>query len=470
MALYFKRCDGTAATIEDFIACFAETSGTSLDAFLVWYRQAGTPHVTIAEHYDPATREFRLGFSQMTPATPGQAKKEPVIIPIALGFLRQDGRDMHLATEHPNYREGVFVLDRENDKLAFRNVDSKPVLSALRGFSAPVILKTALTNEDRLVLLAHDRDPFNRWQAAQGYATHLLTDAAEAIRNGRNPAIDPRFADALASTLTGKDHALMAQLLTLPSESDIAREIGRDIDPDAIRDARLMLKQSIGRQIAPQIQHLVKTLQPSHPYQPDAASAGQRALKNTVLDLFAAGDPSAALPMVMDQYHGSDNMTDRFAALSILAQHKGETRETALTHFAESFKDDPLVLDKWFALQAGIAEDETLDRVKRLMNHPGFSKRNPNRLRALVGSFAAGNPSQFNRKDGAGYAFVADIVIETDRSNPQVAARILGAFKLWRSLEPQRRALAEAALRTIEAQEKLSPDVGDIVLRTLADS
>jgi aminopeptidase N len=186
------------------------------------------------------------------------------------------------------------------------------------------------------------------------------------------------------------------------------------------------------------------------------------------LDLLAIGMPEIGLRLAEQQYRTADNMTDRFAALAVLAQHRGEAREIALEHFANTFENDPLVLDKWFSLQASIPELETLDRVKRLMAHPGFSMKNPNRLRSLIGAFAAGNPSQFNRADGAGYDFVSEIVIDTDRSNPQVAARILGAFKTWRTLEPDRRALAETALRRIADQDQLSPDVLDIVTRTLA--
>jgi aminopeptidase N len=216
------------------------------------------------------------------------------------------------------------------------------------------------------------------------------------------------------------------------------------------------------------LQSLIESLSTKESYTPDAKSAGRRALRLIALDLLSCGRPDIGLSITEHLYRDADNMTDRFGALSILAQHRGAAREAALDDFAHRFEMDPLILDKWFALQASIPEPETLDRVKNLMGHKGFSKSNPNRLRALVGSFAMANPSQFHRADGAGHEFVADIVIETDRSNPQVAARLLGAFKSWRSLESKRRAFAKNALEHIAAQENLSTDVADIVTRSLA--
>ena len=470
MALYLSRCDGTAATIEEFLACFSEVSKRDLYHFSKWYEQAGTPHVSVSELYDPNTGIYRVIFEQTTPPTPGQPNKVPLVIPITMGFLDHQGTEMVLHSSHPNFQNNVFVLDQKNAEIIFTDVKSKPILSALREFSAPVILKTDISDDDRLILLAHERDSFNRWQAAQGYALKLLIVGAEQIGAGRKPEYDLRFAVALSHVLKGTDHAFIAQLLTLPGESDIAREIGTNIDPDAIRDSRIQLKRFIGTQISEQIQELCKKLNSTESYRPDAESAGRRSLRNALLDILSAGNPDTGLQLTFEQYHAADNMTDRFAALSIIAQHPGDAREEALDHFAQVYRNDPLVLDKWFSLQAAIPEHGTLERVKTLMAHPGFSMRNPNRLRSLVGSFAAANLSQFNRKDGAGYEFVSRIVIDTDRSNPQVAARILGAFKSWRSLEPRRRSLAEAALRTIERQDLLSPDVGDIVTRTLAEN
>ncbi|MCX8503791.1 MAG: aminopeptidase N [Beijerinckiaceae bacterium] len=470
IALYFSKYDGTAATIEEFLTCFAKVSNRDLAHFAKWYDQAGTPRVSIVEDYNPEEKYYKLIFSQKTFATPGQPIKEPLVIPIELGFINQNGTEAVLKTSHRDYTNNIFVLTEASSELIFNDVSTKPILSALRGFSAPVILETNTSDDDRLVLLSYDSDTFNRWQAVQGYAMKLLISGADQIRSGQAPQFDPRFAEALSQVLKGDDHAFIAQLLTLPSEGDIAREISMNIEPDSIRDSRYLLKQFIGKHIGRQIEQICTKLTTTESYRPDAEGSGRRALRNVLLDILSTGYPEIGLKLTSEQYQNADNMTDRFAALSIIAQHAGDVREDTLNHFAQIYGNDPLVLDKWFSLQAAIPEDGTLARVLKLMEHPGFSARNPNRLRSLVGSFAASNLSQFNRKDGAGYEFVSKIVIQTDLSNPQVAARLLGAFKTWRSLEPKRRSLAQTALQTIERQEKLSPDVSDIVMRTLAEN
>ncbi|MFZ4533180.1 MAG: aminopeptidase N C-terminal domain-containing protein, partial [Alsobacter sp.] len=326
-----------------------------------------------------------------------------------------------------------------------------------------------LDEEDLLVLFRHDSDPFNRWQAAQTYAMRLMLRAVQAVKSGITPTYDPRFAAALAALLDGShDHAFVAQVLALPSEADLAREIGRDIDPDAVLAARRGLRTAVGAAMAAQLRAALGRLATPGPYSPDAASAGRRSLRNAVLDLLAAGDPATGAVLAGAQFAAADNMTDRIGALAVLAQIPGEAREQALAAFATRYADDALVLDKWFALQAAIPEDGTLQRVRGLMGHKAFSLANPNRTRALIGSFAMANLSQFHHANGEGYAFLADIVLQLDRSNPQVAARLLGSFRTWRSLEPQRRARAETELRRVAAVAGLSPDVSDIVGRSLA--
>lgn len=468
MEIYLSRCDGTAATIEDFIACFEEASRQSLAHFSKWYQQAGTPHVTILETFDESTGQWMIKFSQSIAPTPGQPTKEPVVIPIALGFLDNQGQELTLSPREVTLAHGVYVLKDSEGHLVFDGLKAKPILSAFREFSAPVVVHHNTNEAENLIRLAHDSDPFNRWQAAQNIATRILKSSVEDLRGGKNFKPQPSFAEALEAVIRGSDHAFIAQILTIPSESDIAREIGKDIDPDAIRDARLALRKSLGETLSSPLQSLIESLSTKESYTPDAKSAGRRALRLIALDLLSCGRPDIGLSITEHLYRDADNMTDRFGALSILAQHRGAAREAALDDFAHRFEMDPLILDKWFALQASIPESETLDRVKNLMGHKGFSKSNPNRLRALVGSFAMANPSQFHRADGAGHEFVADIVIETDRSNPQVAARLLGAFKSWRSLESKRRAFAKNALEHIAAQENLSTDVADIVTRSLA--
>jgi aminopeptidase N len=471
MDLYLKRCDGTAATVEDFLTCFAEASGRDLDPFALWYEQAGTPSLVAQAYHDVESRTYRLDFAQTTPPTPGQPIKQPVVIPIRLGLLSDSGAplEMTLADGETLGEDGLFVLDRAAESITFTGIAQRPVPSLLRGFSAPVRLEIDATEDDLLVLFRHDSDPFNRWQAAQTLAMRTLVRATETIRERGSPTFDRRLAEALAALLERtNDHAFAAQVMSLPSDADLAREIGRDIDPDAILAARKGLRAFVGREIGGSLRQVYDALASTAAYSPDAASAGRRSLRNAVLDLFSAGDPAAGAALANAQYEAADNMTDQFAALGVLSQIPGEAREAALARFAETFADNPLVLDKWLSLQAAIPEDGTLARVRALMQHPAFSLSNPNRTRSLIGSFAMANMSQFHRADGAGYAFLADIVLTLDTSNPQVAARLLGAFRTWRSLETGRRAKAEEALRRVAARATLSPDVSDIVQRSLA--
>ena len=471
MDLYLQRCDGTAATIEEFLACFAEVSQTDLSHFALWYEQAGTPQLDVQGHYDAQAKTYRLDVSQTTPPTPGQPQKNPVVIPIRLGLVGAQG-DLPLHTDAIKAGSDLFVLKEARQSVLLTQVPERPVPSLLRGFSAPVRLVFPLSKEDLLRLFRHDSDPFNRWQAAQTYATQLLVEATHLIRAGNTIIEQDLGGDALADAMarlieTTPDHAFAAQILSLPSEADIAREIGHDIDPDAIMRARRLVRRTLSRTIAARLHQLYESLSSQAPYQPDAASAGRRALRNGALDLLIAGDGASYSPLAFAQYQAADNMTDRFAALLALAQHEGPLREQAIADF-EKLTDDPLILDKWFALQAGLAEDATLARVQKLMQHKGFSLTNPNRVRALIGGFAMANPSQFHRADGAGYHFLADQVLVLDRSNPQVAARLLSSFRTWRSMEAGRRHHALNALKRIADQDGLSADVADIATRSLA--
>ncbi len=297
-------------------------------------------------------------------------------------------------------------------------------------------LEYAASEADLITLIAHDSDSFNRWQAAQTYATRLLLRSVEAIRADGEPHRDRGFIDALSIVIKESvDPAFTAQMIALPSEADIAREIGENVDPDAIHIARESLRRSIGQSLKEALLASYARLAENGPYSPDAAAAGRRALRNVALDLLCAGDPVEGAILARRQFESADTMTDEIAALSALAQTPGVARESALEAFYNAHEGEPLVIDKWFALQATIPESETLGRIKGLMMHDAFSFGNPNRVRSLIGAFAAGNQTQFNASDGGGYDFIADIVVELDRKNPQVAARLLAAFKSWRSLE-----------------------------------
>jgi aminopeptidase N len=471
MDLYFTRHDGEAATVEQFVQCFADVSGRDFAQFMLWYTQAGTPEIMVAPHYDPRAQTYRLDIRQTIPPTPGQPDKAPMLIPLALGLVGKSG-DLPLMLDGRTLPDNVIELKKTSQSFLFTGVAERPIPSLNRDFSAPVKLSLPIEPDDLRFLAAHDVDPFNRWQAGQTLAMTLLTANVAALRHGAPVREDDGFIAALGAILADADlePAFIALALAPPSEADIAREIGRDVDPDATFAARRHLRATIGSRLGAELAAIYRRMITQGPYRPDAASAGRRALKNVCLDLLATTEASEAIALALGQYQDADNMTDRMAALETLTLHDRPERAQALEDFYRRYQDDPLIIDKWLALQAAIPEPATLDRVKALTKHPAFSVANPNRVRALIGSFAQVNHTQFNRRDGAGYDFVADVVLALDPKNPQVAARLMGAFRSWRALEAGRRTRAEATLRRVAATSSLSRDVGDIVARTLAES
>jgi aminopeptidase N len=472
MDLYFARHDGEAATIEQFVQCFADASKRDFSQFMRWYVQAGTPEVIASGIHDAKTKTYTLDLQQTMQPTPGQPAKEPMVIPLSLGLVGKDGRDLPLSTNGRAVDRGVIVLDKPSQTFVFDKIEEVPVLSLNRGFSAPVKLTANLSAADLQLLAARDSDPFNRWQALQTLATRMLVQNVDALRAGGSLQGDSGLIDALAMILADRsmEPALVALALTIPGEADIAREIGKDVDPDAIFRARTALRAEIGRRLAKPMAETYAAMTSKGPFSPAAASAGRRALKNVTLDLLAAGGNAEGIARAHSQYQLADNMTDRMAALATLSLHDVPQRQSALEDFYERYASDPLIIDKWLALQAAIPEAGTLERVKSLTAHPAFSMSNPNRVRSLIGSFAQANTTQFNRADGAGYDFVAEKILELDPKNPQVAARMMTAFRSWRALESGRRSKAKAALQRVDAATSLSADVKDIVSRALADA
>jgi len=472
MDLYFTRHDGQAATVEQFMQCFADVSKRDMAQFMRWYSQAGTPDIKVAPHYDSRARTYRLDITQTISPTPGQPNKEPMAIPLAVGLVGNSGGDLSLTLEGRLLERGVLELTRPSHSFLFTDVAERPIPSLNRGFSAPVRLALPIEPDDLRFLAAHDSDPFNRWQAVQTLAMTLLKANVGALRAGEPVREDVGLMAALGAILNDAklEPAFIALTLAPPSEADIAREIGHDVDPDAVFTTRRRLRAAIGARHGAVLADTHRRMITPGPYRPDAQSAGRRALKNMCLDLLAMTEASDAITRAKSQYDSADNMTDRMAALETLALHDRPERAAALDDFYARYADDPLIIDKWLALQAAIPEPATLDRVRALTKHPAFSVANPNRVRALIGSFAQVNHTQFNRPDGAGYGFVADFVLALDPKNPQVAARLMGAFRSWRALEATRRQRAEAVLRRVAAVPVLSRDVHDIVGRTLAES
>jgi aminopeptidase N len=471
MDLFFVRQDGTATTVDEFIACFADATGTELTQFMRWYAQAGTPELAVTGTFDARAKTYRLDVAQTVPPTPGQPVKEPMVIPLVLGLVGRDGRDLPLMTaDRRPLERGVAVISQAAQSIELVGLTERPVLSLNRGFSAPIKVSANIAADDLNFLAAHDPDPFNRWQAVQTLASALLVENVGSHRSRRGMRIDEGLLAAIAAILCDPslEPAFVAQAITLPSEADIARDIGRDVDPDAIFAARAGLRGAIGERFAAELEEIYRQLGDPGPYSPDAASAGRRGLKNACLDLLAATGAPSAVARAARQYADADNMTDRMAALGTLSLLEVPERTAALDDFYGRFQHDPLVIDKWFSLQAMIPQAATLDRVRALTENANFSYANPNRVRALIGAFAHANQTQFNRADGAGFEFVADTVLGLDGRNPQVAARLLSSFKSWRVLEAGRRTRAEAALKRVAAVDTLSRDVRDIVQRSLA--
>ncbi|MGD9545026.1 MAG: aminopeptidase N [Methylocystis sp.] len=467
MDLYFDRFDGTAATVEDFLSCFAAASGRDLTHFALWYSQAGTPVVTTSGDFDPRTKTFTLKLRQETAPTPGQSEKKPVVIPIVLALFGENGQKLDLVSEDatPDERaRGLIELESAERVVRFREISSRPAVSLLRGFSAPVRLEPAPASEDLERLLAHDDDPFNRWQASQSLALRAIFGRLE------TGALDARgLSEALRLLLARAedDPAFVAQALSLPSDIDLAREKGADVDPDVLFGARMALRAAIGATLSAELESVYGRFSNAGPYTPDAASAGGRALRNVALDLLAGGDPDKGRALAMAQFEAAGNMTDKLAALATLALLGGHAREEAFARFYAQYAGDALVIDKWFSLQAMIPEAATTQRVLTLMTHPDFSLTNPNRVRALIGAFANGNLTRFHALDGSGYDLLTSVVLEVDPKNPQVSARLLSALRSWRTMESRRRDLIEARLKHIVAQENLSADLRDIATRAL---
>jgi aminopeptidase N len=470
MDLYFERHDGQAATVEDFVACFADTSGRDLAQFMTWYSQAGTPEVACALKYDARTRTAELTLSQNQAPTPGEPKKKPLHVPIKLGLVDGQGRDMDLTlVTGERIPDGLIELRKKSERLRFRDIPSPPVASLLRQFSAPVNLTIARSDSELAFLMARDSELFNRWQAAQDYAARVLTGAVAARAAKARPPSPKAFIEALAVTLADREVApgYLAQFLTLPTENDLARIIGRNIDPLAIHRARKALRKAVATRLYEPLADIYRRMETPGPYSPAAEPAGRRALRNVALGYLASRGKPEDVARAATHFAESRNLTDETAALAILSEIDAPERVAALARFYERWKGDHLVIDSWFAYQAASPLPGALATVKRLTRHPLFSIKNPNKVRALIGTFAVANAVNFNRPDGKGYGFVADRVLELDAFNPQIAARMLSTFRGWRMLEPVRGAAARAALQRVAAAKPLSNDVFEIVSKML---
>ncbi|NRG19368.1 aminopeptidase N [Rhizobiales bacterium] len=470
MDLFFERHDGEATTVEAFLECFRTASGEDLEQFALWYEQAGTPTVAVKSHYDAEAKVFTLSFNQSIPPTPRQSDKKPMTIPVRFALVGKDGSDLaYEAISGAEAKGDVLKLQAPEHTVTFSGIGERPIPSLFRGFSAPVILESDLSEEDYLFLAGKDGDPFNRWQALQSVALSSLVTGTNAAVKDSTIEVDDLLIHALGAVAEDEslDPAFRALALQLPSEADIAREIGSNVDPDAVASARDHLRKAVAQENGTSFARIYDSLSIDGPYRPDAASAGMRAFRNTLLEYLAHSGIEGEAERVRAHFRDADNMTDRLAGLTQLVHARLEGADEALASYYERHGTHPLAIDKWLTVQATAGHPDTLDKVKALTAHPAFSFANPNRLRALVGAFATGNQTQFNRIDGAGFNFVADTVLALDDKNPQVAARLLSAFRSWRALEATRRILAENALRRVTEKPNLSRDVKDIAERSL---
>jgi len=472
MDLYIRRHDNHAATIEDFVAAMQDASGVDLGQFKRWYEQAGTPEITIEDRWDAAARSYELTAQQRVPPTPGQPDKLPMLIPLAMGLIGPEGGELPTRLEDEAAgRIGTRVLPLADLRQSFRVVDvpAPPVPSLLRGFSAPVKLKDVPL--DRLKFLAvHDTEPFARWEAGQQVATKILLDRIGAHQRGEAPApLDPDLIAAMRRILadTERDPAFAAEALSLPSEAFLADQLSV-VDVDAIHAAREGARAALGEALAAEFAAAYRERADAGPYSIDSNSIGRRALRNACLGYLAAADPEKGAALAMAQFEAGQNMTDVLTALTVLIDLDRPERTAALARFYELWSHDGLVTDKWFALQARSSLPQTPDRVRELTRHPAFQRKNPNRVRALVGTFAQANQLRFHDASGAGYGLLADEVIALDPLNPTTAARLVQSLGSWRRHDAARQALMRRELERILATSNLSKNTYEMVSKSLA--
>ncbi|GAA4258362.1 aminopeptidase N [Azospirillum formosense] len=471
MDLYFQRHDGQAVTCDDFAAAMSDATGVDLTQFKRWYRQAGTPELDVTGAYDEAAKTYRLTVRQTVPPTPGQPVKEPMHIPLVMGLLGPNGADLPLrltGEAEPAGTSRTLHITETEQTFTFVDVPARPVPSLLRGFSAPVKLRADLTDGDLTFLMANDSDAFNRWEAGQTLATRLLLSLVADRQAGRELALPQSFVDAVGAVLkdADQDPAFAAQALVLPTESYLGTQM-EVIDPDAIHAVREFARQRLAEALRPGWLDTYRRNAGNEPFSVNAAAIGRRALKNLCLAYLMALEDEEALGLCLGQYRGAQAMTDVMAALQFLSNSSAPERDEAIAAFYERWKGEALVVDKWFGVQATSHRPDALERVTALLAHPAFEIRNPNKVYALIGGFAGGNPVRFHDTSGAGYRFLADQVLRLDPMNPQVAARMVGPFSRLRRYDATRRALMKAELERIVATPGLSPDVFEVASKSL---
>ncbi len=474
LALYFTRHDGQAVTCDDFVAAMRDANNRTLAGFTLWYSQAGTPLLKVTEEYDQEERRYTLTIRQSCPPTPGQDRKEPMLMPVAVGLLDSHGRDMVSDGGHSTFASGrVLQLRHAQQSFVFEGVSERPVLSFLRNFSAPVKVELERSDAQLGFIMAHDSDPFNRWDAGQQLALKYILEQIGVYRDGGSLAVPEIFVTAFRRVLLDReaDPPFIALALNLPMENWIGTQM-ETIDPEAVFAVLQFFRHELATALEREFLDVYMSNTTGRPYRYDSVEAGRRSLKNRCLSYLLTPGPTGGVPddlleLALSQYRQSDNMTDTMAALKAVVNCDAEKGRELLDDFYARWKEEPLVVDKWLTLQALCTLPGTLERVKALTNHPAFTLHNPNKVRSLIGAFCSANHVGFHDISGAGYIFLADYVIRLDRMNPQIAARLLTPLTTWQRYSPRRRELMRAELDRILSAPDLSRDVAEVAEKSL---
>ncbi|KAK6935407.1 Peptidase M1, alanyl aminopeptidase, Ig-like fold [Dillenia turbinata] len=480
MDLYFKRHDGQAVTCEDFFAAMRDANNADFSNFLLWYSQAGTPSVKVSTSYNAEAQTYTLKFSQEVPPTPGQPVKEPMFIPVSVGLLDSSGKDMPLTSLHHDgmlqsnaikdqpAHNIVLRVTKKEEEFVFSNIPEKPIPSLLRGYSAPIRLDTDLSDSDLFFLLAHDSDEFNRWEAGQVLARKLMLSLVADFQQNKSLILNPKFVHGLRSILCNSslDKEFIAKAMTLPGEGEIM-DMMEVADPDAVHAVRTFIRKQLASELKAEFLSTVENNRSAEKYEFNHPNMARRALKNVALGYLASLEEPELTELVLQEYKNATNMTEQFAALAAIAQNPGKIRDEVLADFYSKWSHDFLVVNKWFALQAMSDIPGNVENVGKLLSHPAFDLRNPNKVYSLIGGFC-GSPVNFHAKDGSGYRFLGELVVELDKLNPQVASRMVSAFSRWRRYDETRQSLAKAQLEIIMSTNGLSENVFEIASKSLA--
>lgn len=478
--LYFERHDGQAVTIEDFVAAMADASGKDFTQFMRWYRQAGTPVVKVSSSYDEAHNTYSLTFKQSCPATPESSEKQPFVIPVAMGLLGEAGAlKLSLQGETPNAETSdnthrVLEVTEQEQTFVFENVPEKPVPSLFRGFSAPVKVEYNYSRDELQRLMRQDDDGFCRWDAAQQLAIQVIQEVMSNLTKEPAPKVDERLIDACRHLLADDslDPAMVALMLKLPSEAYLA-ELASVVDVDLIHHARARVERKLAQALYDDFERVYRRLNTQEAFSVKAEDIAKRSLKNTALHYMMVNGKDEAIALCRSQFESATNMTDELSAFTAIVHspkaNLAGVKQSIIDAFFTKWQNEALVVNDWFAVQASNPTPDTLATVEALMQHPAFDRKNPNKLRSVIGGFAMRNPVNFHEKRGSGYAFLADQIIALNDSNPQIAARLLTPLTKWKRYDESRQALMQKQLQRIKAHPSLSKDVFEVVAKSLGE-